>query len=475
VHCLELLAKSIFFLGTGSVLLSFNLDNYMREVRHSRSVRLSQFQNAILGRRPEGVSPTMRVCLVGITHPCHNPRLVREADTLVRIGGTVRVVAIGTEKWLEQRDERLLRSRGWQLERVDLPSDLWAGKLRSVWMRGRRRLASAAFQQLKWAKFADYSACTSLPELTRLASAQPADWVIAHTQPALPVAAAAAKHWNSRLGFDCEDLLSEMGDASCEAMRAIELRYLPQCQYVSVTSDCMAAHLMKTYAIARPAVLYNVFPVSLAKGLMPPLARPAYSPLRLHWFSQTLGIERGLQDILEACARLGERVELHLRGHASEERKSVILDFAHRCGVTKSIKFHPLIEHDEVVKSMGQYDVGLALERRDHPNYSRTVTNKVFSYLLAGLAIAATDTPGQREILDQVPTAGFLYPAGNSTVLAEKLRNWINNPGLLFTAKQASWDAARSKFCWDIEETKFLQLLGGLPNAVGNLEESTTR
>jgi len=336
-------------------------------------------------------------------------------------------------------------------------------------------LASSAFDQLKWTKLAEYSSCASLPELTKLASAEPADWIIGHTQPALPAAAAAAKYRKTRLGFDCEDLLSETGEPSCEAMRAIERRYLPECQYVSVTSNCMAAHLMRTFAISRPAVLYNVFPLSLAEGMMPPLARPTYSRLRLHWVSQTLGIERGLQDILEACARLREKVELHLRGHASEERKSVILDFAERCGITKSIKFHPLIEHDAVVKSMEQYDVGLALERPDHQNYSRTVTNKVFSYLLAGLAIAATDTPGQREILNQVPTAGFLYPAGNSTVLADKLGNWIDSPGLLLEAKQAAWDAARSKFCWDVEETKFLQLLGGVPNAAGEIAEATRR
>ena len=139
------------------------------------------------------------------------------------------------------------------------------------------------------------------------------------------------------------------------------------------------------------------------------------------------------------------------------------------------VKLHPLMEHDEVIKSMGAYDVGLALERPDNPNYGRTITNKVFSYMLAGLAIAATDTPGQREILDQVPTAGFLYPAGNSTVLAEKLGNWINNSGLLLTAKQAAWDAARSKFCWDVEERRFLQLFGGSPNAVGEIAKATRR
>jgi glycosyltransferase involved in cell wall biosynthesis len=342
-------------------------------------------------------------------------------------------------------------------------------------MRARRRLASSAFDHLKCTKLAEFSSCTGLPELAKLAAAEPADWIIAHTQPVLPAAAAAAKYWKTRLGFDCEDLLSETGEDSCEAIRVIEHRYLRECQYVSATSNSMAAYMVRTYGIAHPTVLYNVFPLSLAEGLMRPLARPPHSPLRLHWVSQTVGIERGLHDILEACASLGEKVELHLRGQVSEERKSAILKFAERYGVTKSIKFHSLIEHDELVKSMGQYDVGLALERPDHQNYSRTVTNKVFSYLLAGLAIAATDTPGQREILDQVPTAGFLYPAGNATVLAEKLGNWINNPDLLLAAKHAAWDAARSKFCWDVEETKFLQLLGGSPNAVGKIAEATRR
>jgi glycosyltransferase involved in cell wall biosynthesis len=417
----------------------------------------------------------LRICLVGATNPSHNPRLVREADTLVRAGHQVRVVAPDVLPLLSKADERLLSRRRWELERIDLQSNGLMEKANSIWMRSRRRLASAAFDQREWTWLAEYSACASLPELTRLALAKPADWVIAHAQPVLPVAAAVAKRHNARLGFDCEDLLSETGDASCRAIRAIERRYLCECQYVSVTSKCMAAHLMSTYAIASPEVLYNVFPISSSEGLMSPLARPAHSRLRLHWVGQTLSMERGLHDILEACARLGDSVELHLRGHASEARKSAILEYAEKCGVTKSIKFHSLVEPDEVIKLMEQYDVGLALERPDHQNYSRTVTNKIFSYLLAGLAIAATDTPGQREVLDEAPTAGFLYPAGNPTVLAEMLGHWIESPSLLSGAKQAAWDIARSKFCWDVTESRFLQLLTSMPNGVGEDVEGTTR
>jgi glycosyltransferase involved in cell wall biosynthesis len=237
----------------------------------------------------------------------------------------------------------------------------------------------------------------------------------------------------------------------------------------------MGTHLVKAYGIVEPVVLHNVFPVSMAEGLTPPHARPVHSPLRMHWVSQTLSVDRGLPDIFEAIGPLKEEVELHLRGHASEGQKATILQLAERCGVARIVKLHPLIDHDEVIKSMGAYDVGLALERPNKGNQSITVSNKLFSYMLAGLAIAATDTPGQREILDQVPTAGFLYPAGNSTALAEKLGNWINTPDLLLAAKQAAWDAARSKFCWDVEEAKFLQLLGGSPNAAGEIAEATRK
>lgn len=405
----------------------------------------------------------MQVCLVGVTNPCHNPRLVREADTLARAGCDVRVVTIGTGRGLEQNDARLLKRRDWRLERIDLHSSVLDARLRSVWMRGRRRLASVAFQQLKWAKLAEYSSCTSLPELTKLALARPVDWIIAHTQPALPAAAAAAKRWNARLGFDCEDLLTETEDKSREEIQVIERRYIPECHYISAASDCMAAHLQRNYNISAPVVLYNVFPRFLAAGLSPPNARRYHPKLRLHWFSQTLGPDRGLEDVFEACTVLPNQVEIHLRGHGSGVQRAFILQLAERFGLVGALRIHPLIDHDELIKSMGEYDVGLALERPQHRNYSRTVTNKLFSYMMAGLAIASTDTPGQREVMTQAPGTGAIYPSGDANALQRILQSWIADPERLRQAQQSAWEAARSKFCWDLEQSKFLDALGLSP------------
>jgi glycosyltransferase involved in cell wall biosynthesis len=179
----------------------------------------------------------------------------------------------------------------------------------------------------------------------------------------------------------------------------------------------------------------------------------------LHWCGQTIGEGRGLEEAVKAAGLLGTAVELHLRGHVSEGIRARLESIAGSHGANARLIFHPVVDHDELISTLDQFDVGLSLERLENPNYSRAATNKLFSYLLGGLAVAATDTMGHREIFDVVPAVGFLYPAGQPAALAEKLRAWINDPNSLRAAKQAAWDSARSRFCWDLEKEKFLSLL----------------
>ena len=407
----------------------------------------------------------MRICLIGAANPSNNPRLLREADLLSQ-KHDVRVVCQGSSQATAEADARLLARRSWRLQRVDHPRADWQTSdtlrwehLRSVLARSRRRLAYEAFRCARTTTLAEYSVCASYPDLRRLALAEPADWFIAHAQPALPVAAAAARRWNARLGFDCEDLLAETGDSFSEANRLIEHKYLHRCDYITVTSSTMADQLAKTYKLPPPVVLYNVFPLSLAEGLLPPAQREPHPRLRLHWISQTIGADRGLEDAFEACAGLASQVEIHLRGRASEQQRTEMMALAEQWGVAECVTFHPIIDHDDLIRSMAEYDVGLALERPENRNYNLTVTNKLFSYMLAGLALAATNTPGQREVMDQAPGAGFLYSPGDPKGLRSALEFWIKDRQELLHARQAAWDAARSRFCWDIEQKTLLELL----------------
>jgi glycosyltransferase involved in cell wall biosynthesis len=400
----------------------------------------------------------MQICLIGVTHVSHNPRLLREADSLSAAGHSVRVVSPSFSPELERKDQRHLERRNWRHQKVNYVPLRFRGKARSILIRGRRRGASELYMRFGGRRLAEYSYTTALPEQRRQATLEPADWFIAHAHGALPIAAAAARRWNARLGFDCEDLLSEHGTDPADIVRQIETTYLRDCDYVSAPSQGIADRLQRDYDIKPPVVLYNVFPLHLAKDMLSPAQRPSSLVVRLHWFSQTIGSGRGIEEAIEACGRLGDGVELHLRGNPSVGFEAALEALALRHKV--QLKLHPQIEHDDLIRSMDQFDVGLALERAENVGAALTVSNKIGSYLLAGLAIAATDTPGQREILEQIPSTGFLYPAGHPDLLAAGLRRLIQNREALTAAQQAAWETARSRFCWDIEERKWLELLG---------------
>jgi glycosyltransferase involved in cell wall biosynthesis len=399
----------------------------------------------------------MRVCLVGATHPCHNPRLIREADSLVSAGHDVRVIAPSFVVELRERDERLMKRRSWRLDVIDFCPGGLGGAYRAYKARGGRRLFEEMFRLTQRSTLVDRAYIPALTAMTAAACAEPADWFIAHSHRALPIAVEAARKWKSKVGFDCEDLLALNNSDAPDIVELLEKNYLPQCDYVSVPSKSIAAELTKTHRDLTPVVLYNVFPLSLVNGMSPPNSRNRSEKLRLYWFSQTIGPGRGVEDALKAARLLGDKVEVHLQGNWAQGYETTVRQLARELRV--SLHVHTVVDHDLFVQQMDQFDVGLALEPLENRNAALTQSNKIGSYFLAGLAIAATDTPGQREVMEQAPNAGFIYPAGNPQLLADGLRGWLNDRNALSAAKQAAWEAARSGFSWDFEKEKFFAAL----------------
>ena len=401
----------------------------------------------------------MRVCLVGAAHPCHNPRLIREADALAESGHQVRVVTPCHSASLAAKDQRLMSRRKWRLQQVDFRPVGIFDRWRAFLIRGRRRAVNRCrswlgIRGLGWAELA-YT--LALPELKRLAAAEPADWFIAHTQAALPVAAWAARRQNAKLGFDCEDLLWYSPGDPVEIVRAIETAYLPQCEYVSAPSQAIGKKLEEAYGVTS-LVLLNVFPCTLAANMQSPVARSWRPKVKLHWFSQVIGPGRGIEDAVAALQWLDKDVELHLRGFCSEDYRVQLNDLAFDFGVSSRLFCYPQVDHDDLIEAMADYDIGLALERPENSNSGLTISNKLFSYLLAGLPVIATETPGHLEALAAIPQASATYPAGDARALAKRIERWSSNPQALREAQQCAWESARETYCWEQESLKFLKI-----------------
>lgn len=410
-----------------------------------------------------------RICLITPFHISFQPRTLREADALFEAGHKVRVICRQTDEFLTGYDREIMESRKWRLQPVDLHRN---GVNRNGWVveSVRSKLFHSLFSAgVKTVSTGARSYLKGFGQLRAVAMAEPADWFIAHTQSTLPIAAMAARHWSAKLGFDCEDLLAEMVTDPAEIVNLLQQHYLPLCNYVSVPSQSLGTRLGEKYTLRNLLVLYNVFPLRFAEALLSPSERPLNATVRLHWFGQTIGTGRGLEEAVESLGMIhDENFELHLRGRLTPAFRSRMEALSQRNKVMHKVFFHEPLPPQDLINSMDQFDVGLALDRPHHGNYSLTVTNKLFSYVLAGLAVAATDTSGHREVMGQMPTAGFIYDAANPRALGDGLRQWIVNRKALLAAQNAAWKAARERFCWDIEKEKLLSTFQpGKPSAVG--------
>jgi glycosyltransferase involved in cell wall biosynthesis len=403
------------------------------------------------------------VCLVTPGQPSTNPRLVKEADALAEAGHTVHVVCAHWAAWADDADRVFLAARRFRCTYV---GGRQKGKsLRYLWTRVRHRLGRESLRLPVALQAPIWALCRVSPELRKAARRVKADLYVAHNLGALPAAWAAARRHNAKCGFDAEDFHSgtspHSGGTSRDALLAeqFEERILPECDYVSAASPLIANQYATKYSIETPATILNVF----SKSERPPFFRASErdEPLRLCWFSQTIGAGRGIEDVIRAMGLLkAYEVELHLLGQWQAGYKSQLDRLLESLALRAScVRKHDPLLPNEVVGWSAKYDVGVAGEPLDSLNARFCLSNKIFTYMLAGNAIVASATPAQKRLIEEGRGVGCCYEPGDVTRLAEHLQRWCVDRGALNIARRRAWDLGDQKFNWDLEKVNFVQLV----------------
>jgi glycosyltransferase involved in cell wall biosynthesis len=192
--------------------------------------------------------------------------------------------------------------------------------------------------------------------------------------------------------------------------------------------------------------IHNVFSLPAREPEF--LARPG-QPLRLYWFSQKIGPGRGLEDAVRAAGLLGRPVCLAVLGNKDESYVRGLTSLAASVSPQLRIEFLRNRSPDEMVEACRGLDVGLALETGRPLNRELCLSNKIFTYVLAGLAVAVSDTAGQRCAAEDLGEGAVLYRPGDVATLARGLRRWADDPEALLRAKRACWDAACRRWHWE--------------------------
>ncbi len=392
------------------------------------------------------------ICIITQSHLCRNPRVLKEATTLAVAGYEVSILLAIISRDLYNQD--LVAVKPYPAIKLHILSDLSKKTIVSVTdklVNKISKLVNSRFKIESWLSLGYGSV-----RYYRKARAIKADLYICHQELATFIGTKLINAGH-KVAFDLEDWYSEdllptaRAERPINLLRQTEAVALNKAVFCVTTSKVLATKLSQTYNCPRPTAVYNVFP-------QPPvnLSKPKVfsNPVKLFWFSQTIGAGRGLEQFISLSKNFKNKVEIHLLGNIARQYRELlngILPPQHQ------LYFHELVDENKLASKIATFDIGLALELNTPMSRNYTITNKFFQYIQSGLPVIASQTAGQIEGFEQFKP-GFMLPQNPSATDANKLEQWLNNTIALQTATEKAVEMA-GIFNWEKESEKLLNLV----------------
>jgi hypothetical protein len=407
-----------------------------------------------------------RICVLTAGHLATTPRMVKVADALAEEGYDVGVVSTQFMDWGDEGDRSIVASRWtkWRWTTVDyrkrhaFPRYLWSGARRraaqeTMRVRGLNQIGFATAVQVR-ERF--------LSELIT-AAIRTRPTFIYGGGGALGATSIAAQRAGVPFAIDLEDFHSTMDPPGRYdgVTEKIERLILPKASFLTGGSTAIADAYREKYGVD-VIPIHNVFSLPVNA----PVPRKWDGKLRLYWFGQMLGPGRGMEETIRAVGLAGIESELGIRGMMSEEYLDSLRTLAARAAPRLSLAFYTPAGPDDMVDLCRPHDVGIAMEQPERYNQELALTNKSLTYILAGLAVAMSDTIGQRQLGADLGEGALLCPTGNVDILASGLKRWSQEPGTLERAMEAAWTSAKTRWHWSHRDERG-KLIETIRQAVG--------
>ncbi len=395
-----------------------------------------------------------RIRILSASHLCRNPRVLKEATALAVAGYQVTVQTVDSHAPSQEIDRQILATAPFAVHYLNCRTGV-AGAI-------RRLKTSLARKYLSRTGREHPLALGPTDELLRRARSSSWDLLIGHTEPALWCAtqllraqrtvAADLEDWHS------EDLpLNKRSGRPCRLLRNVEKTLLEKAAYVTTTSASLAAALQEDLGGKKAQVIYNAFPLQETDRTQTAPNEPP-APLSMVWFSQTVGPDRGLEAFLMGWVGSQAPSRLTLLGTVAPAYRERIGKLV-PSGGPQHLRFQPAVSPDDLPGVLAEHDVGLALEVDHIRNRDLTITNKMLQYFNAGLAVIATPTRGQQEVLAAYPDAGWEVSLDQPDQIGSAVQGLAENPVRLRRMQRVARQAAVEKYCWEHQSKRLLELV----------------
>lgn len=255
-----------------------------------------------------------------------------------------------------------------------------------------------------------------------------ADIFLGHNIESLVPIVLLKKNKNIKAIFDCMEFYSDMGDGQTrldqKVISMMENDCLQKCELVLASSQNVADALKEKYNIGNTVAIYNKPPFQSY------FRQKKQGGLHLYWRNSTIALsQRGLGDILDAMKSLPDDVYLHVQGGKSFKHEELI-NRIKTLQLTNRVLIHESCKPEEAVLCASEYHIGICPEQNTCANQRLTVSNKLFDYMMAGLAVVVSDLPGISSVVKEAKS-GLIFKSGNSESLAKQIMFLYNDSALL--------------------------------------------
>lgn len=406
----------------------------------------------------------MHVCMLAGNPLLFDGRVLRHAETLAAAGHRVTLLGVVGPNDTAAAPPELAGVRIWRLQRRRT-----GGVAGLVWLASaaRRHAARLLVEKLgPLPPFAELLVAPCAVELTVMAATVDADIYHANDLDTLVPAAWAARLRRRPYIYDAHELYADesphLGPGERRARARVEAALFKGARANITVSDLLADELQRRYGGARPTVLRNLPPLVPRPARQQVVRFDAARPLRLLLHGAWVGLEQpGVDSALQAVAALPQ-VTLTLRGGVRDE--AALRGRIEALGIAQRVRLASRLPGAEALVAAAireEHDVGLSVHLPDCQSRVLATSSKVFEYLMAGLAIVATDLPGNRHILGELSggaAVGLTFAPGDAEDLAAKLATLAADPSRLHAMQEAARQVAEQGLCWERERARLLAL-----------------
>ncbi|MHB8206937.1 glycosyltransferase family protein [Mucilaginibacter sp.] len=394
----------------------------------------------------------LKILIISQSHLCRNPRVLKEAIALDNAGFKVYILNTISSRELQRQDLDLVKDH--PNIRLQHAVDLTQKGFASFFDRAIYKLGCMLLLYLKLenALALGYGAL----KYAKKCRAINAGLYICHQELATYIGCKLMKA-GYNVAFDFEDWYS--ADLLPEArktrpinlLKNIEAKALKEALFCTTTSHALSLKLAQIYSCDQPEVIYNTFP---RRANLLSKKKTFVAPLKLFWFSQTIGPGRGIEEFIGLSGAFSTGHELHLLGNVDASYRGHLLAMM---PAQHHLIFHPLVRERDLAGRIRDFDIGLALELAEPPSRNYTVTNKFFQYIEAGLPVIATATAGQKEVFEKF-NAGFMLPQAPGPADIQNLDDWLNDAAALRMAQFIAQKASLF-YSWESQAQTLLNLI----------------